>query len=114
MARAPKVNTLARHLRIAEVSAEQIRDAIVRANAHDLRSVDRALDRVNTILKGFGVEAIEAERVFDPYYQHIALLYVNLGETYQPTIYFNTVSSTFNVGSWGDWVEANDRRYRIR
>lgn len=114
MARAPKVNTLARHLRIAEVSAEQIRDTILRANVNDPRAVDRALDRVNAILKGFGVEAIEADKVHDPYYQHIALLYVNLGETYQPTIYFNTITSTFNVGSWGDWVEANDRRYRIR
>lgn len=92
--------------------ALELRSKILRANSPS--GVDRALEHADHILRGSGVEAIEGDYYVGGYYGNTVLLYVNMGDTYQPTLYFNTVSGTFNVGSWGDWVEANQRRYRIR
>lgn len=114
MARAPSVASLASYLRIDAARAEKLRGVIRAAHGGTPESVDRALDKASMLLGGYGVEAIEGDYYVDGYYRNIVLLYVNMGETYRGTVYFNTVSETFNIGAWGDWVEANQRRYGIQ
>lgn len=58
----------------------------------------------------FGVEAIRDECYWvDHYWQDIVLLYVNTGETYDRTIYYDVIKDIFGLGSWGDWWEWHER-----
>ena len=71
-------------------------------------AIDEVLETANTALDGHGVEAIQAEDGYkvDDYWRDTILLYVNLGETYETTICYDTEADEFFIGSWGDFVEA--------
>jgi len=90
--------------------ALKIRAAI--ENAHTHEQVDKALDSINQLLHGYGVEAIRGKFI-DNYYQDINLLYVNLGDTYIPTIIYDTKKERFLVCSWGDIVESQPKQFDL-
>jgi len=113
MARAPSAEVLAQYLQIDSARAEKLRGVIRAAHAGTPESVERALNKASVLLGGYGVEPIEADHHVDSYYRHYVLLYVNRGDSYSPTVYFNTDTRTFGVGTWADWVDRNQRRYRI-
>jgi hypothetical protein len=75
--------------------------------------VDIALDAANAALNGHGVEAIRGDYQVDSYYRDIVALYVNMGDTYDATILYETEPERFTITAWGDWVEHNQRKYRI-
>lgn len=80
-------------IRIAESSGE-----------HD--DADRALDRTDTLIDGHGVEALhESDAWVDRYYGDIIALHVNVGESYKPTLVFDTENGTFSVEGWADFYE---------
>lgn len=61
-----------------------------------------ALDKINDILGGCGVERIEpGNNARSP-----GILYVNMGDTYDTTVM--VVRGWFRVGCWGDIVERGD------
>ena len=91
-------------LGIHSFQAEKIIELIKGANSHD--AIDVVLDYVNDVLSGCGVESITTENYIDGYYQNIAALYVNRGDTYDATILYDTENEKFILTSWGDWVEA--------
>jgi len=66
--------------------------------------IDNTLEAINEVLSGFGVEAIN-DNDFYGYYADISLLYVNMGDTYTPTIIYDTRNDEFLACSWGDVVE---------
>jgi hypothetical protein len=74
---------------------------------------DIALEFVNTMFHGHGIEAIQGEYHVGPYHQNIVALYVNFGDPYVPTLLFETEPALFRLTSWGDWVERNELKYRI-
>ena len=78
----------------------------------DVDAIDDALDFANAMLGGHGVEAVRG-RWHDRYYMDIVGLYVNMGETYDTTILFDTVQGKFKLMSLGDWVESKDEEYGI-
>ena len=64
---------------------------------------------LNEVLGGFGVEAITDERFpFDSYWGNIGATYVNMGDSYIPTI-LRDRQDNFIVCSWGDWYEEAER-----
>lgn len=78
--------------------------------------VDNVLNYAYSIMKnwttntGYGVEAIRDECFWvDRYWQNIVLLYVNTGETYDTTLYYDVIKDIFGLGSWGDWWEWHER-----
>jgi hypothetical protein len=73
--------------------------------------VQAVLEYVDEILDGFGIEAIPGPYV-DRRYGNINALYVNLGDTYDVTILYDTLKKKFYVVSWGDWVETVERSGR--
>lgn len=75
--------------------------------------VDDILDMANDLLDGHGVEAIRGDYHVDNYYHDIVGLYVNMGDTYNLTLLYDTDRGKFYVTTMGDWVEKNDRRYKI-
>jgi hypothetical protein len=64
----------------------------------------------NRLMGGSGVEGIEGEWV-DKYHQNFQIDYVNMGETYTPTLIHDNVRSVFLVSSWGDFVESHPKRF---
>ena len=75
--------------------------------------VDYKLERINTLIGGYGVESIPGEWV-DRYYQSTNLLYVNMGDTYEPTVIYDTVKKKWYIGvSWGDIVESEPKRFAL-
>jgi hypothetical protein len=69
--------------------------------------VDRAIDEV---LNGFGSEAIRGNVWVDSFCGYTIATYSNQGETYTCTIIRDTDTGRFTVTSYGDWVEAYERR----
>jgi len=62
------------------------------------------MQRVDEILEGYGIEGLESVNGRAHAY------YVNMGDTYAPTILLDTSSDSVRVTSWGDWVEAQERK----
>lgn len=63
---------------------------------------ERMMNCLNEICGGHGVEAIEGESFRQP-----AALYVNMGDTYTPTILFSYKTDSFSLTTWGDFAERN-------
>lgn len=91
----------------AEVLAAHIRDA----RSHE--EVDKAMDLFNEEVEGFGVEGIRGDYWVDSFYGDIVALYVNMGDTYNGTLLYETETGRFMLTTWGDWVEKNQRKYHI-
>lgn len=72
--------------------------------------VDIALDQINKVLQGYGIESIK-DNQWDRYYCDIGLLYVNMGDTYIPTVIYDTRKETWHICSWGDYVEKYWKRF---
>ncbi len=79
-------------------------------NAKTHKDVDLALDTFSDILHAHGVEAANGKYV-DGYYREANLLYINFGDAYTPTIAYDTLEGEFLITSWGDFVEANSKRF---
>lgn len=75
--------------------------------------VDAALVAVNSMIGGYGVEAIRG-RWHDRYYQDIVGLYVNTGDTYNVTLVYDTVEDEFIITTMGDFVEETTEEYEIQ
>jgi hypothetical protein len=73
------------------------------------RRIDRILACINEVMSGHGVEAIWGSDAYWP-----AADYINTGDTYSATILFNRESSAFQLTTWGDFFERNERRYSLR
>jgi len=67
-------------------------------------AVDNAMDELNELLGGYGVEAIQDEHAWiGHYYMNIIALYVNMGDTYDTTVVYDTDIEEAQIGSWGDF-----------
>lgn len=63
---------------------------------------------INEILEGYGIEAIQKESNWvSHYWQDTQFLYVNMGDTYTPTIFYDTREDRFIVSDFGTVVETN-------
>ncbi len=70
------------------------------------QKVDQYLEYANKEIDGYGVEAVTDENAYvDSYYHNIIALYVNMGDTYVPTVVYSTETKEFMVTSWGDFYE---------
>jgi hypothetical protein len=74
------------------------------------KMIDVALDGINDVLQGYGVEGIP-DAGWHNYYCSTGLLYVNMGDTYTPTVIYDTRKSRWIIGSLGDLVERNEKRF---
>jgi hypothetical protein len=86
---------------------------LYRAIKNQKVSVDATMDLANKLLSGHGIEAVRGDYHVDNYYYDTVALYVNMGDTYAATLLFETDTGRFKLTTLGDWVEKNQRRYRI-
>ncbi len=94
--------------KIGSGKAEELAELLGKALSSDEDdAIDEALETVNSAIDGHGVEGIQAEDGYkvDDYWRDTILLYVNMGDTYDTTICYDTEEEEFFVGSWGDFVE---------
>ena len=84
---------------------------VQKASSHD--EVDETLELASEILGAYGVEAIRGDYHVNNYYDDIVALYVNTGDTYNATLLYVTDTGRFLLTTFGDWVEKNERKYRI-
>lgn len=115
--RVPSERTLARMLSGVLEKTHAGPDRGVRALRASLRdwaahASGRAdtLEECNATLEGFGVEYIASED--DDVFGSHGAYYVNLGDAYTPTILYDCARGSFQVTSYGDWVETQERAGR--
>lgn len=80
------------------------------ANIHN---VNDRLEAINKALSAYGIEDIRGGKHWHHYYCDICALYVNMGDTYIPTIVYDAIKGKFIVCSWGDFVEKHQTKYQI-
>jgi len=79
---------------------------------HYPRKQEIKLEALNELLGGYGVEHIRLEDSYDPFYGDCAASYINLGETYTPTLLLDHQQNRWRLIDWGSWYEeAEQRRY---
>lgn len=76
------------------------------------------MEAINILLGGYGVEAIRGEWQ-NGYWCDIVADYVNMGDTYAITVMHVRGEHSgrpvkFIVTSWGDWVERNEKKFRVQ
>jgi hypothetical protein len=84
-------------------SRELLKKLVQQLNA-ETPDVEFALGVVNKKIGGYGVESFE-----DNNGEWVS--YVNMGDTYDTTIFHDEADGEFHVGSWGDLVESDDERF---
>lgn len=67
------------------------------------------LSAISEVIDGYGVESITSNRYIDNYYQYCCLQYVNMGDTYENTVVYDTERSLYYIMSYGDWVETYEK-----
>lgn len=76
------------------------------------RDAERVLEDCDGALGSltYGVEVIRGEPAESGYYLGAVLAYINVGDTYDPTLCYDVDRGRFIVCSYGDWVERSERR----
>ena len=78
----------------------------------NFNAIDMALEQINKILCGYGVESMR-DIEWDSYYGDIGLLYVNMGDTYVGTVIYDTRKKRWFVACLGDYVEKKEKRFSM-
>lgn len=84
-----------------ECNKKWIKQCFNRPTDHEL-----AMNTLNIVLKGFGVEPIRLENAYvNRYWDDCIGTYINMGDTYITTIVFDTMNHSYHLTSWGDFYE---------
>jgi hypothetical protein len=68
------------------------------------RSARELMKEVDRVVHGYGIEELKCT----------PLIYINMGDTYNTTLLFNTSNGMFDVWNWGDWLEAYQKRHSTK
>lgn len=110
--RLPTTETIKAGLNVDTPIAARIHAAlrVCKSSALDPPNAIRAaLNKVDAILGGHGVEYIQSAQ--DTMYSAQGIEYVNMGDTYAATILFDHARDSFLVDSWGNIVEQFPARF---
>ena len=76
-------------------------------NPHE--PVTLALEAVNELLGGYGVEYVESTE--DTMHEAQGIEYINFGDTYSPTLMYDHRDGIWRLGTFGDCVEMEEKRF---
>ena len=85
----------------------------MKAAANSPTNIDIALDEINALISGYGVEVL-TDNQWDRYYANAGVLYVNQGDSYAPTVCYDTRKQRWLICSWGALIENAPRRFADR
>lgn len=94
----------------AKSYAKTIRAAMAQSKGYT--DVDTALETINEILNGYGVEVIN-DNDFTTYWGSIGIVYVNMGDTYTTTVLYDTRKGRWYVSDWGTIAKNNEKRFNV-
>jgi len=77
---------------------------------HYPRTQEIKLEALNELLGGYGVECIRLEDSWDTFYGDCVASYINLGDTYTPTLLLDHQQNRWRLTDWGSWYEAAEQR----
>ena len=106
--RLPSVKTLGARLGCDPTIAGAVRYVLSTDPRTDL-DINNTLKAVSILLRGFGVEYAPSRQ--DTHGHGRGLEYVNMGDTYAPTILYDCLRKRFICASWGDIVESEPARF---
>ena len=104
----PSVKTLCARLGCDSTIAGAVRHVLSMNNRTDAE-INGTLKTVSILLHGYGVEYVPSR--LDTYAKAVGLEYVNMGETYAPTIIYDCLHRRFICASWGDIIESERNRF---
>lgn len=105
MIRLPSVKTIERDLADCKEDAKEIRKIMERW----CHRPEKMLDKVNAFLGACGVEYLDSND--GVYNEDTGVHYVNMGDTYIPTLCYDALTDRIFVSCWGDIVEKNPKRF---
>lgn len=105
MTRLPSVKTIEENLADCREDAVAIRKIMEKERYFP----GRMLSKVNNFLGGCGKEYIESKD--DTYYECKGITYINMGDSYIPTLCYDHNSGRIFISCWNDIVERNPRRF---
>ena len=108
MVRIPSAKTLCARLGCDSTIAGAVRHVLSRGPRTDLE-INDTLKTVSVLLHGYGVEYVSSR--LDTYSKVVGLEYVNMGDSYKPTILYDCLIKRFICSSWGDIVESEPARF---
>ena len=73
----------------------------------------QTLEACNEILDGHGIEALTGEDWGSSYFGDIQALYVNMGDSYLPTLIYDCQNKSWHVDCVGDFVERHPKRFPL-
>ena len=97
-----------------KLTASEARDlAMIMRRADSDKSAEQALKKISEVTGSYGVEVINGPHFRRNYWANALLAYVNVGDTYQGTVGFETENAReygygrfiLLPGGWGSWVE---------
>lgn len=107
----PSVETIkAAFSKLNVLQANQIAEVMATRSGR-YETVEEALERINKILDGSGVEVIRGRSNRGGFRRDTVLAYVNMGDLYTSTVWYDVEKDRFGVGGWGAWVEKYKRRH---
>ena len=106
--RLPSVKTLSARLGCDSTIAGAVRHVLGMNNRTDAE-INDTLKTVSVLLHGYGVEYAPSKQ--DTYGRGRGLEYVNMGDTYAPTIIYDCLHQRFICASWGDIIESERNRF---
>ncbi len=70
------------------------------------RDEEKVMKLADELLETSGVEAIRVpEYQVDNFYYDVIAIYANTGDTYAPTLIYDTENGTYSIEGWGDFFE---------
>jgi hypothetical protein len=121
----PSIKTLTGRLGVDGAKAQRLRLIMqqdkmrpLKEQYPALKELDRgtvaeaAMEAINIELGFYGVECLRDGNYWAQYWCDNIAMYANTGETYAPTILFDTDKCRYIVSDVGTWMEAEERRGR--
>jgi hypothetical protein len=71
------------------------------------------IEYANRVVHGHGVEEIRGTKSTSKFWTDAVAVYVNTGDTYTPTILYDTIKRKFYLTDYGSFVEKHDKNYGI-
>jgi len=98
------IKEMMREFQIDEDVAKQVFKLMSRRASRN--RAERIMHEIDKLIGGFGVEAITLEGAYvDRFWQDAVGTFVNMGDTYDATIVYDTANEKFLFTTWGDFYE---------
>jgi hypothetical protein len=96
----PAIRDLAKAFKVDTDTAKEVKNILKSGRGED------ALKQINDLVDGFGVEYLQPdEDRGDDFTAEYPAYYINMGDTYKPTLLYDGETGKIYLTTWGSWYE---------